>query len=80
MFRRRRSCTKPKYTSPQSQLVITALLMSVEVVVNVCWLLHDKPDVTHVFPNREDNILICLGSDTTSYLVGLIYPSVLIGS
>ncbi|CAG2176985.1 unnamed protein product, partial [Oppiella nova] len=76
---RRRSCTKPKYTSPQSQLVITGLLISLEIIINVCWLFHDKPDVTHVYPTREDNILICLGSDNTSYLVGLIYPSILIG-
>ncbi|CAG2109518.1 unnamed protein product, partial [Medioppia subpectinata] len=76
---RRRSCSKPKYTSPQSQLVITGLLISLEVIINVCWLFHDKPAITHVYPTREDNILICLGSDNTSYLVGLIYPSVLIG-
>lgn len=77
--RRRRSCQKPKYTSPQSQLVITALLISLEVIINVCWLIHDKPAVAHVYPTREENVLICLGSDNTSYLVGLIYPSILIG-
>ncbi|XP_054165125.1 metabotropic glutamate receptor 3-like, partial [Oppia nitens] len=79
IFKRRRSCTKPKYTSPQSQLIITGLLISIEVMVNACWLFYDKPDVTHVYPSREANVLICLGSDNTSYLVGLVYPSILIG-
>jgi hypothetical protein len=77
--RRRRSCQKPKYTSPQSQLVITALLVSIEIITNAVWLIHDKPDVAHVYPTREENVLICLGSDNKSYLVGLIYPSILIG-
>ncbi len=53
--------------------------MAIEVVINVVWLIHDKPAVAHVYPTREDNVLICLGSDNTSYLVGLIYPSILIG-
>jgi hypothetical protein len=78
-IRRRRSCQKPKYTSPQSQLVITALLVSIEVIINAIWLIHDKPAVAYVYPTREENVLICLGSDNTSYLVGLIYPSILIG-
>lgn len=77
--RRRRSCQKPRYTSPQSQLVITALLVSIEVIINAIWLTYDKPAVAHVYPTREENVLICLGSDNTSYLVGLIYPSILIG-
>ncbi|XP_067127644.1 metabotropic glutamate receptor 3-like isoform X1 [Centruroides vittatus] len=77
--RRRRPCQKTRYTSPQSQLIITAVLVSIEVIINTIWLLYDRPAVTRIHPSREANLLICLGSDTPSYLVGLIYPFVLIG-
>ncbi|GIX74728.1 metabotropic glutamate receptor 3 [Caerostris extrusa] len=77
--RRQKPCQKPRYTSPKSQLVITALLVSIEGIINTTWLLYDRPAVTHMYPTREENVLICLGSDTASYLVGLIYPFVLIG-
>ncbi|XP_076361004.1 metabotropic glutamate receptor 3-like [Tachypleus tridentatus] len=77
--RRQRPCQKPRYTSPRSQLVITAMLVSVEVVITVFWLLYDRPAVSHIYPTRNENILICNGSDKASYLVGLIYPFILIG-
>ncbi|CAL1298592.1 unnamed protein product [Larinioides sclopetarius] len=48
-------------------------------IINTTWLLYDRPAVTYMYPTREENVLICLGSDTASYLVGLIYPFVLIG-
>ncbi|RWS06886.1 metabotropic glutamate receptor 3-like protein, partial [Dinothrombium tinctorium] len=78
IFKRQRPCQKLRYTSPQSQLVITSMLVSIEVLVNIIWLLYERPQVAHVYPTREENILICLGSDNTSYLIGLIYPSILI--
>jgi hypothetical protein len=69
-----------RYTSPKSQLVITALLTSVEVVINVSWLMYEPPSVTHSFPTRESCMLICEGLDGYSYMVGLLYPFVLIGN
>lgn len=69
-----------RYTSPKSQLVITALLTSVEVVINVSWLMYEPPTVTHSFPTRESRMLICKGLDGYSYMVGLLYPFVLIGN
>jgi len=69
-----------RYTSPKSQLVITALLTSVEVVINVSWLMYEPPFVTHSFPNRESRLLICEGLNDYSYMVGLIYPFFLIGN
>ncbi|KAJ4442843.1 hypothetical protein ANN_04436 [Periplaneta americana] len=69
---------KTRYTSPTSQLVITALLTSVEVVINVSWLMYEPPHVTHSFPTRESRLLICEGLDDYSYMVGLLYPFVLI--
>ncbi|XP_076318427.1 metabotropic glutamate receptor 3-like isoform X1 [Tachypleus tridentatus] len=77
--RSHRPCQKPRYTSPRSQLVITAILVSVEVVITIIWLLYDQPTVSYIYPTRRENILICNGSDKVSYLVGLIYPFILIG-
>jgi hypothetical protein len=69
-----------RYTSPQSQLVITALLTSVEIVINVSWLVYEPPSVTHSFPTRESRLLICEGLESYSYMVGLLYPFILIGN
>lgn len=69
---------RTRYTSPQSQLIITTVLISVEVIVNGTWLIYNTPKVTHTFPKRDQNILICTGSEDASYLVGLIYPFILI--
>nr|CAD7266045.1 unnamed protein product [Timema shepardi] len=69
----------PRYTSPQSQLVITALLTLVEVVINVTWLMYVPPRVIHVYPDRGSRVLICDGLKDHSYFVGLLYPFVLIG-
>ncbi|XP_071451567.1 metabotropic glutamate receptor 3-like [Hetaerina americana] len=69
---------KTKYTSPQSQLVITSLLTSVEIVVNASWLIASPPAITHVFPDRETRLRVCLGLADHSYIVGLAYPLFLV--
>ncbi|XP_018497554.1 metabotropic glutamate receptor 3 [Galendromus occidentalis] len=68
---------KIRYTSPRSQLLITALLVSVEVIVNVLWLMYDPPDATNIYPTREESVLICARSDDHKYLIGLVYPFIL---
>ncbi|OQR79315.1 metabotropic glutamate receptor-like [Tropilaelaps mercedesae] len=68
---------KIRYTSPTSQLFITAILVSVEVVVNALWLMHDPPKPTNIYPTREESVLICARSDDHKYLIGLVYPFVL---
>lgn len=69
---------KTRYISPQSQVIITVLLTLVEVIINMAWLVIYPPNAILVYPSREENLLICAGSDNASYLVGLIYPFVLI--
>lgn len=76
---RHRSTAKPRFTSPRSQLVITSLLIAIEVAVNVAWIVYDPPGTEFVYPARDKAVLICSGSDRTSYLYGLLYPLVLIG-
>ena len=76
---RHRSTAKPRFTSPRSQLVITGLLIAIEVAINVAWILYDPPTTEFVYPARDKAVLICSGSERTSYLLGLLYPLVLIG-
>ena len=68
-----------RYTSPGSQLVITALLTSIEVLINLAWLAYEPASVRWHFPSRDARQRICVGLNDTSYLVGLAYPLVLIG-
>lgn len=70
---------KTKYTSPKSQLLITAALTSVEVIINCAWFLIDPPAVVHIFPTPDVRLRICQGLGDYSYLFGLAYPFVLIG-
>ncbi|XP_043242498.1 metabotropic glutamate receptor 3-like [Amphibalanus amphitrite] len=70
---------RTRYTSPRSQLVITALITLLEVLVNAAWLLYRPPLTLVVTPTREQRVLICDGLDDSSYLIGLIYPLILIG-
>jgi len=43
---------RARYTSPSSQLTIAALLASIEIVVNVCWLIAAPPTVVFIYPVR----------------------------
>ena len=45
----------------------------------MAWLIKVPPTVTHVFPTRDTRLRICQGLDDRSYMVGLIYPFILIG-
>nr|XP_053632129.1 metabotropic glutamate receptor 3-like [Cherax quadricarinatus] len=70
---------KARYTSPVSQVVIVSLLVSVEVVINVAWLVYNTPSTKHLcqrlVPHR---VRICGGLDDYSYIVGLVYPLFLV--
>ncbi|XP_011307133.1 metabotropic glutamate receptor 3 isoform X1 [Fopius arisanus] len=69
---------KPRYTSPKSQLCITGILTLVEVIINGIWLLQVPPGIAHSYPTRDSRLRICKGLDDRSYMVGLIYPFMLI--
>ena len=70
IFSRRPRRHRARYTSPRSQLVITGLLTSLEVLVNAVWLLYRPPATRVVSPSREQRVLICDGLDDSSYLIG----------
>ncbi|KAG7177027.1 Metabotropic glutamate receptor 3-like 1 [Homarus americanus] len=68
-----------KFTSPFSQVVIVSLLVSVEVIINVVWLLMHNPDIKYMCDRASDfRTRICGGLDDYTYIVGLIYPSLLV--
>ncbi|XP_063870187.1 metabotropic glutamate receptor 3-like [Scylla paramamosain] len=70
---------KARYTSPWSQVVIVVMLVSVEVVINVCWLVLRPPSTkTLCYPTTDYKVRICGGLDDYSYIVGLIYPLILV--
>ncbi|XP_063611508.1 metabotropic glutamate receptor-like [Penaeus indicus] len=70
---------KAKYTSPRSQMVIVTLLVSVEVIINISWLVYYSPSTKHLCSrDTKYRIRICNGLDDYSYIVGLIYPLVLV--
>uniref|UniRef100_A0A0P4WJ81 G-protein coupled receptors family 3 profile domain-containing protein n=1 Tax=Scylla olivacea TaxID=85551 RepID=A0A0P4WJ81_SCYOL len=55
------------------------MLVSVEVVINVCWLVLRPPSTkTLCYPTTDYKVRICGGLDDYSYIVGLIYPLILV--
>ena len=55
------------------------MLVSVEVVINVCWLVLRPPSTkTLCYPTTDYQVRICSGLDDYSYIVGLIYPLILV--
>lgn len=74
----KRTVKRPKFISPQSQLVICFGLVSVQVVIGVLWLMLSPPQAGHYYPSREENQYVCLSAVGASYIVGLAYPILLI--
>ncbi|CAL8138068.1 unnamed protein product [Orchesella dallaii] len=73
------SVPKTKYISPTSQMIIVGLLTSVEVVINIVWIVSNPPTTTFTYPDRETKLKICEGVDSYRYMIGFIYPLILIG-
>ncbi|KAK3581869.1 hypothetical protein CHS0354_000285 [Potamilus streckersoni] len=63
--------------STQSQLLIMAGVVVVEVIILVMWIIFKPPDVTNIYPDNFSNILVCKDSTDFSYLGALVYPFIL---
>ena len=72
-----RSAKRPSFISPKSQIVIAALLISVQLLATAVWLLVEPPGVRYDYPDRGQVILKCRIKDS-SFLVSLVYNMVLI--
>ncbi|ELU03139.1 hypothetical protein CAPTEDRAFT_198326 [Capitella teleta] len=68
---------RPSYTSPRSQLVICACLVSVQVFGAITWVIMDPPGVTHTYPDRKTVVLRCR-SNNVAVVLSLLYNMVLI--
>ncbi|XP_045621093.2 metabotropic glutamate receptor 3 isoform X2 [Procambarus clarkii] len=70
---------KAIYTSPRSQVVIVTMLVSVEVAINVAWMVYNTPNTEHLCARTSQyRVRICGGLDDYSYVVGLVYPLILV--
>ncbi|XP_071959952.1 metabotropic glutamate receptor 8-like [Antedon mediterranea] len=73
-----RSAKRPSYTSPQSQVMICTLLISIQFVAAAIWLAADPPQAVETFPNPETVVLRCKVSDHAITVMSLMYNFVLI--
>ncbi|KAL1137850.1 hypothetical protein AAG570_009546 [Ranatra chinensis] len=74
----KRTAKRPNFITPRSQLIICLGLISVQVLVNVIWMLVSPPRAIHHYPTREDNLLVCSSYVDASYMIAFGYPIVLI--
>ena len=70
---------QPRFVSPLSSTLIVIFLISIEVVINVIWLIADPPKTMHFNDpiNKASRVLVCSGLNE-SIMAGLIYPFILI--
>ncbi|XP_014258597.1 metabotropic glutamate receptor 2-like [Cimex lectularius] len=74
----KRTAKRPNFITPRSQLIICSGLVSVQVLVNVVWMLVSPPKAIHHYPTREDNLLVCSSYVDASYMIAFGYPIFLI--
>ena len=48
------SARRPSYISPRSQLIITAVLVSVQFMATLVWIVASTPDAEKVYPQRSE--------------------------
>nr|CAH7761039.1 unnamed protein product [Callosobruchus chinensis] len=72
------SAKRPNFISPRSQLVICMGLVSLQILINVIWMILSPPRAIHHYPTREDNLLVCSSYIDASYMIAFTYPIFLI--
>ncbi|XP_071805460.1 metabotropic glutamate receptor 2-like [Asterias amurensis] len=79
IFTSGRSTTKrPTFISPLSQIVITLILVSVQGFLSLAWLFAVPPTAVKHYPQRGEVQIVCNAFLTTSSLLGLSFPLVLL--
>ncbi|RWS25535.1 metabotropic glutamate receptor-like protein [Leptotrombidium deliense] len=75
----RKSARRPSFISPKSQVIITMIMVSIQVVGTVIWFLVEPPGIRVYVPEEKRNeaILKCMVKDS-SFLVSLVYNMLLI--
>lgn len=47
-----RSAQRPKYISPKSQVIITASMIAMQVILTLIWMIVEPPGTRYYYPNR----------------------------
>ena len=64
----------PRFTSPVACILIACCLVSVEVAINVIWIIVEPPATSEIVGKPADKrTLVCTGVND-SFMAGLIYP------
>ena len=68
-----------RYTSWRYMLTTVLILVTVEVIINISWLIYNPPDTKEICESNTDfSLKICKGMENFSYIVGFLYPIILI--
>ncbi|XP_035825890.1 metabotropic glutamate receptor 4-like [Aplysia californica] len=74
----KRTVKRPKFISPESQLVICASLVACQIIISLIWLLTSPPKAVSFFATRADHQLVCEAAIGFAYMIGFSYPIFLI--
>ncbi|KAH8323927.1 hypothetical protein KR074_003157, partial [Drosophila pseudoananassae] len=72
-----KSAQRLKYISPQSQVVITASLIAIQILITMIWMIVEPPGTRFYYPDRKEVILKCKIQDM-SFLFSQLYNMILI--
>ncbi|XP_037925369.1 metabotropic glutamate receptor isoform X2 [Hermetia illucens] len=72
-----KSAQRPKYISPQSQLVISITFIAVQVIITMIWMIVEPPGTRKHYPDRRQVQLKCKIQDM-SFLFSQLYNMLLI--
>jgi metabotropic X receptor len=65
----KRTAKRPKFISPESQLVICGSIVGGEVIVSLVWLLISPPLAVPFYSDRADHQLVCQAVSERSKIV-----------
>lgn len=75
----RRSARRPPFISPKSQIIISTVLVTLQVIFTIIWLVLEPPGTRLYFPNgKRDEVILKCRTEDLSFLVSLIYNIILI--
>ncbi|XP_072036969.1 metabotropic glutamate receptor 7-like [Amphiura filiformis] len=79
IFTSGKSTTKrPSFISPTSQILITAILIAIEVVLSASWLIALPAQAIKHYPSHSQALLVCNGFLNSTSLLSLAYPLILL--
>ncbi|KAI8795192.1 metabotropic glutamate receptor [Biomphalaria glabrata] len=74
----KRTVKRPKFISPESQLIICASLVACQIIVSLIWLLTSPPKAMAFYARRDDHQLVCEAAIGFAYMIGFSYPIFLV--